>query len=91
MGMGRLAYVPVASRRLGVIVVHGRYVMSNRQFLPVRVVLILALLMMAVIPAVCQADDKVVTEYVMADFKDAEGWGIRSFAGSVGGSTFTKG
>ena len=47
--------------------------MSNRQFVPVRVVLVLALLIAAVIPAICQADDKVVTEYVMADFKDAEG------------------
>jgi hypothetical protein len=52
----------------------------------------LALLLMTIIlPMCCHADDKVVAEYVMADFKDAEGWAIRSLAGSVGGSTFKDG
>lgn len=51
-------------------------------------ILILLLVFCLGLSAFCSVDDKVVTEYVMTDFRDASGWAVKSLNGSTGSSSF---
>ncbi len=55
------------------------------------VFILFGLLAVILLPIMCSAEEKIVTEYVMTDFKDAAGWGIRTLTGTPGESSFKDG